>query len=211
MVSQEHYFATQPRVASHPVAVRVALPDRTLELITDRGVFAYGHLDRGTELLLRSVPPSPGGELLDLGCGYGAIAITVALRAPHAHVWAIDINERALELCARNARAAGAANVTVATPDQIPDSIGFTALYSNPPVRLGKVPLHDVLDMWLARLAPDGVAWVVIQRHLGSDSLARWLAERGRSVSRLRSKWGYRVLEVRIAPGSPHDGAHDRG
>jgi 16S rRNA (guanine1207-N2)-methyltransferase len=210
-VRHQHYFTTRPHVASHPVPVRVALPDRTLELITDRGVFAHGHLDRGTELLLRSVPLSPDGELLDLGCGYGAIAITLALRAPQAHVWAVDINERAIELCERNAHASGATNVTVGTPDHVPESIRFSAIYSNPPVRLGKEPLHDVLDTWLARLRPDGVAWLVVQRHLGSDSLAKWLMERGRSVSRLRSKWGYRVLEVRIAPGSPHHGAHDRG
>jgi len=209
VVPQEHYFTTQPRVASHPLTVRLELPDRSLELVTDRGVFAHGRIDRGTELLLRSVPPPPStGDLLDLGCGYGPIAITVALRAPAARVWAVDVNQRALDLCARNARAAGAANVVAVPPDQVPDGVHFNALYSNPPVRLGKEPLHDVLRAWLGRLAADGAAFLVVQRHLGSDSLVQWLEQHGHATTRLRSKWGYRVLEARPALGSDHDGDH---
>jgi len=208
---QEHYFTTKPRVASHPLSVRLELPDRSLELVTDRGVFAYGGIDRGTELLLRTLPPPPsGGDLLDLGCGYGPIAITVALRAPAAHVWAVDINERAVALCARNARAAGATNVKAALPEQVPVDVRFDAVYSNPPVRLGKSPLHDVLRTWLGRLDAGGDAFLVVQRHLGSDSLVRWLEEDGYAVTRVRSKWGYRVLDVRSAPAADHDGVHAR-
>jgi 16S rRNA (guanine1207-N2)-methyltransferase len=206
---QEHYFSTEPRVASRPMTVRVDLPDRTLELVTDRGVFAHGRIDRGTELLLRSIPPPPStGDLLDLGCGYGPIAVTVALRAPAARVWAIEVNQRALELCSRNARANGAANFVVVSPEHVPDGVRFNAVYSNPPVRLGKEALHDVLRTWLNRLAAASTAFLVVQRHLGSDSLVRWLEQDGHEVTRLRSRWGYRVLEVRPAPASAHDGAH---
>src|SRR5438309_9182001 len=161
---QEHYFSTQPRVASRPLTVRLDLPDRTLELVTDRGVFAHGRIDRGTELLLRSIPPPPSaGVFLDLGCGYGPIAITVALRAPTARVWAVDVNRRALDLCVRNARAAGAANVVAVPPDQVPDGVHFNALYSNPPVRLGKEPLHEVLSAWLTPLTIGGGVFLVVR------------------------------------------------
>ena len=204
---QDHYFTPEPGSPSRPLPLRAALPDRMLDLVSDRGVFAHGRLDRGTEILLRSIPPPPsGGELLDLGCGYGPIAITVALRAPGARVWAIDINRRARELTIRNAEACAAANVTVAAPEDVPADVRFAAVYSNPPVRLGKAALHALLETWLRRLAPDGVAYLVVQRHLGADTLARWLTEQGFDVRRLRSRQGYRVLEARPAGVNGHDG-----
>jgi 16S rRNA (guanine1207-N2)-methyltransferase len=207
MVSQDHYFTPDPTVASHPRTIRVTLPDLSFELDTDRGVFAHGHLDFGTDLLLRSLPPVPAGEVIDVGCGYGAIAITVALRSPEARVWAVDVNRRALDLCARNAERAGALNVVPAEPDAIPGGIRFAAVYSNPPVRLGKEGLHELLLTWIGRLEPDAVATLVVQRHLGADSLAAWLTGLGHRVERVRSKGGYRVLEVHAAAGTPH---HER-
>ena len=207
MVSQDHYFSPDPAVASRPRTIRVTLPDRTFELDTDRGVFAYGHLDFGTDLLLRSLPPIPPGEVIDVGCGYGAIAITVALRNPDARVWAVDINRRALDLCTRNAERAGAGNVVAAEPDAVPGGIRFAAVYSNPPVRLGKEGLHELLLGWIGRLEPDAVATLVVQRHLGADSLAAWLMGLGHRVERIRSKGGYRILEVHAAGGTPH---HER-
>jgi 16S rRNA (guanine1207-N2)-methyltransferase len=209
-VTQDHYFNADPKVASHPRTIRVAFPDRTLELDTDRGVFAYGHIDFGTDLLLRSLPPPPPGELIDVGCGYGAIAITVALRQPDARVWAIDVNHRALDLCARNAERAGATNVLVAEPDAVPETLQFGGVYSNPPVRLGKAGLHDLLERWIARLEPSATATLVVQRHLGSDSLASWLTSLGFRVERVRSRGGYRILEVHAPAGSPHDGSRAR-
>lgn len=185
----------------------MTLPDRTFELDTDRGVFAHGHLDFGTDLLLRSLAPIPPGEVIDVGCGYGAIAITVALRNPDARVWAVDINRRALDLCARNAERAGAGNVVPAEPDAVPGGIRFAAVYSNPPVRLGKEGLHELLLAWIGRLEPDAVATLVVQRHLGADSLAAWLTALGHRVERVRSKGGYRILEVHAAGGTPH---HER-
>ena len=207
MVGQDHYFSPDPAVASRPRTIRVTLPDRTFELDTDRGVFAHGHLDFGTDLLLRSLPAVPPGEVIDVGCGYGAIAITVALRNPDARVWAVDVNRRALDLCARNAERAGAGNVVPAEPDAVPGGIRFAAVYSNPPVRLGKEGLHELLLAWIGRLEPDAVATLVVQRHLGADSLAAWLTGLGHRVERVRSKGGYRILEVHAADGTPH---HER-
>jgi 16S rRNA (guanine1207-N2)-methyltransferase len=146
-------------------------------------------------LLLEGPPPPAEGDLLDLGCGYGPIAVALARRAPAARVWAVDVNRRALELCATNAEAAGV-EVRAATPDEVPTDVPFAGIWSNPPVRIGKGALHDLLVTWLERLAPDGRAALVVHRHLGADSLARWLAEQGWPATRIGSRMGYRLLEV---------------
>lgn len=205
----QHYFTTDPAVASRPAPVEIALRGLDLQLQSDRGVFAYGHLDRGTEILLRTMPDPPADDVLDLGCGYGPIAITLALLSPASRVWAVDINRRALELTARNAASVGAANVIASIPGDVPGDVTFSAIYSNPPVRLGKEPLHDLLQRWLPRLRSEGVAHLVVQRHLGSDTLAAWLAGEGYSVRRARSRQGYRVLEVRTTGANDHDGSRD--
>lgn len=192
-----HYFDREPEVASARSSTRLALPDLTLDLATDRGVFGQAGVDPGTKLLLLEAgPPAPTGDLLDLGCGYGAIALTMARRAPGATVWAVDVNRRALALTADNAAANGAGNVRPVEPDEVPDDLEFATIWSNPPVRVGKEALHELLDRWLPRLTPDGVALLVVQKHLGADSLARWLGERW-TVERVRSRMAYRLLEVR--------------
>jgi 16S rRNA (guanine1207-N2)-methyltransferase len=193
-----HYFDRDPRVPSRPRLVGLRLADVTAELESDAGVFGYGAVDSGTRFLLRRAPAPPrAGAILDLGCGYGPIAVALALRAPEARVWAVDINRRALDLTARNAAAAGATNVVAASPEAVPDSVRFAAVYSNPPVRVGLGQLHPLLTGWLDRLVPDGRAYLVVHRHLGSDSLARWLTAEGFAVDRLASHDGYRILRVR--------------
>src|SRR6266849_3441905 len=172
-----HYFDPTPAAASKPRSVFLHLPRLDLELQADRGVFGSRGIDIGTLSLLREAPAPPlAGDILDLGSGYGPIALAIARQAPEARVWAVDVNERALELTRANARAAGTANVTACLTDEVPPDIRFAAIYSNPPVRIGKLPLHALLLHWLARLAPGGSAYLVVQRNLGSDSLAAWLA-----------------------------------
>jgi len=190
-----HYFDPVPRVASDRRTVELALPGVAAVLYTDRGVFSAERIDPGTKLLLLEAPaPPPGGDLLDLGCGYGPIAVALALRAPAARVWAVDVNERALDLTRANAAAAGAANVTVAAPDVVPGQVRFAACYSNPPIRVGKPALHAMLQAWVPRSA---IAYLVVNRNLGSDSLASWMADQnGWRVERLVSRMGYRVLAV---------------
>ena len=196
----DHYFSARPRAAHRPGQVRVILPDVYLELATDAGVFSPGRLDPGTRLLLEESPvPPASGDLLDLGCGYGPIACALAARAPEASVWAVDVNERALELCARNARAAGLANVRCVTPGDASLPARFPAIWSNPPVRIGKDALHALLGHWLARLTPDGSAYLVVGRNLGADSLHRWLAGQGWPVTRLAARSGYRLLQVNFS------------
>ncbi|MGZ4760746.1 MAG: class I SAM-dependent methyltransferase, partial [Acidimicrobiales bacterium] len=211
------YFEPSPRVASRPRTVQLALPDVTLSLETDRGVFSAGGIDPGTKFLLLDAPapPADARHLLDLGCGYGPIALTLARRAPGARVWGVDVNERAVGLCARNAEAAGLDNVTAVTAAEgVPRDIRFDAIYSNPPIRVGKGVLHELLLEWLPRLGPDGHAYLVVQKHLGSDSLARWLGEQGWPTTRLGSRAGYRLLDVRRpddAATSPPDDATGAG
>ena len=79
----------------------------------------------------------------------------------------------------------------------IPDDLQFEAIYSNPPVRIGKAALHELLLTWLRRLRPGGSAYFVVQRNLGADSLAAWLGTEGFQVQRLKAKKGYRVLVVK--------------
>jgi 16S rRNA (guanine1207-N2)-methyltransferase len=193
-----HYFEESPTAASAESVVTVDLPDTSFTLRTDRGVFSHGRLDPGTAMLLRRAPAPPTrGDLLDLGCGAGPIALTLARRAPGASVWAIDVNERARALCVANAAANGIDNVVVRSPAEVPADLRFDAIWSNPPIRIGKDALHELLALWLERLTPDGRAVLVVQRHLGADSLQRWLTERGWPTTRLASARGYRLLDVR--------------
>ncbi|HTU74294.1 MAG TPA: methyltransferase [Trebonia sp.] len=192
-----HYFEAQPTAAHRPGQVRVVLPDVYLELETDSGVFSPGRLDPGTRLLLDEAPAPPaGGDLLDLGCGYGPIACVLASRARGATVWAVDVNERALGLTGRNARRAGLANVRATTPADPAVPGQLAAIWSNPPIRVGKAILHDMLRDWLSRLAPGGHACLVVGRNLGSDSLQSWLEGQGWPATRIASRSGYRLLLV---------------
>ena len=192
-----HYFDESPTAPSDERLVEVLLPDVSFRMRTDRGVFSHGRLDTGTNLLLRTVAPPPGsGDLLDLGCGAGAIALTMAHRAPGATVWAVDVNARARDLCAANAHGNGITNVRVSHPDDVDPSLRFGAIWSNPPIRVGKAAVHDLLSTWLQRLDDRAVASLVVQRHLGADSIHRWLEGEGFAVERVASKAGYRVLTV---------------
>jgi 16S rRNA G1207 methylase RsmC len=193
----DHYFSTDPNARSTPGKVVLSLPDFNAPLMVDRGVFSAGAIDAGTLELLRAVPAPPAtGNLVDLGCGYGPIACTLAHRSPGATVWAVDVNERALGLTAHNAERLGLTGIKAVTPNAVPEGLAFDGIWSNPPIRIGKQALHELLSSWLPRLAAQASAWLVVQRHLGSDSLSAWLADGGYAVERIASKKGYRVLKV---------------
>ena len=196
-----HYFDAAPAVESKPRTVHLHVGELALELQADRGVFGSRGVDLGTLVLLREAPrPPERGEILDLGSGYGPIAIVLARQSPAARIWAVDVNQRALELTRTNAARADVRNVTAAAPDEVPNEVRFDAIYSNPPVRVGKAALHELLVRWLRRLRPEGRAYLVVQRNLGADSLATWLKEEGYAVQRVKSKKGYRILEVAGPP-----------
>ena len=194
----DHYFTARPASADERRTLAVRLAGRDLQVTTAPGVFSPGRLDLGTQVLLRTVTDPPqDGDLLDLGCGWGPVALTMALRSPRARVWAVDVNERALDLLTRTARRHDLAGVRPVTPDAVPADVRFAALWSNPPIRIGKPALHALLATWLPRLAPGGAAHLVVQRNLGADPLHRWLEEElAVPVERVASAKGFRVLRV---------------
>jgi 16S rRNA G1207 methylase RsmC len=205
-MSSEHYFSTSP--SGDPVlrTISVRLAGRTVEVTTANGIFSPERIDTGTQVLLGHTPaPPPGGHFLDLGCGWGPIALTLALESPRATVWAVDVNERSLDLVRRNAEALGLENVNVCRPQDVPDDVVFRTIWSNPPIRVGKNELHAMLAHWLPRLDFGSDAWLVVARNLGSDSLHRWLQGELPSdfaVLRAATSKGYRVLRVRHRSGT---------
>lgn len=198
MSKQPQYFSPSVGAKSKQIEIDLTLPDLSLRLTTDTGVFSPQRVDTGTKyLLLEGPPPDPEASLIaDIGAGYGPIALALARRHPQATVWAVEVNERARSLCQRNAGANGIPNLVVADPEQVPSDLVFDRIWSNPPIRIGKPALHDLLGLWLDRLAPAGSAHLVVQKHLGSDSLARWLTEQGWATQRRSSRKAYRILDV---------------
>ncbi|CCH76759.1 Methyltransferase small [Nostocoides japonicum T1-X7] len=197
----EHYFTARPSTPAEERDLVVRLAGREVTVRVAGGVFSPGGLDKGTRVLLEEVPDPPAtGDLLDLGCGWGPVALTLGLRSPGATVWAVDVNDRALDLTRRNAAALGLTGVRAARPESVAEDQRFDVIWSNPPVRVGKAALHDLLATWLPRLRPGGAAYLVVQKNLGADSLQRWLGERlppeGYAVSRPATSGGFRVLRV---------------
>ena len=205
MPAPEHYFSESPGGELIPRTIHVRLAGRNLELTTANGVFSPERVDAGTSVLLSNVPaPPPGGNLLDLGCGWGPIALSLALESPRATVWAVDVNERSLDLVRRNAAKAGLTNIYAVRPEDVPTDALFTSIWSNPPIRVGKEVLHGMLRHWIPRLGGEvhtgsaAEAWLVVQKNLGSDSLQRWLEAEFPSfeVSRTTTSKSFRVLRV---------------
>ncbi len=197
-VTAEHYFSAEPTAPARRGQVEFSVGGRNYALAAASGVFSAGRLDPGTAVLLRKgdLPTAATrGALLDLGCGYGPIACVLATEAPGATVYAVDVNSRARELTAENAATLGLP-ILVSAPDEVPGDVTFTEIWSNPPTHVGKAELHALLERWLPRLAPDGVAQLVINRNLGGDSLHTWLVGLGWHVTRVASQKGFRVLRV---------------
>lgn len=198
-----HYFSSSPAAASQPHEFTISGPRGDLRLSTDAGVFSRHGLDKGTAVLLDTMkkkqisPPPAGTFLADIGCGSGAIALTLAALYPECTVLAVDVNERARALCTANAARNHLTNVVVVAPDDISPEQQFHLIWSNPPIRVGKAALHDILALWMNRLVPDGRAYLVVSKNLGADSLGDWLTTQGFRTSKLASSKGFRVLETR--------------
>ena len=203
LMSDEQYFTNQPRTqstagTSKQKTAKLQVDSETLQVVLDSGVFARKGIDAGTMVLIDAAARPPAkGNFLDLGCGSGAIALTLATRAPKAKIYAVDVNERAIALTASNAKLNNLPNIITLLPSSVPQDLRFDLIWSNPPIRIGKSELHALLQLWLSKLTPSGEAWLVVNRNLGSDSLAVWLTSISYQVDRLVSKQGFRVLRVR--------------
>ena len=199
----QHYFSEAPQAASRRKEFAVTGTDGELTLSTDAGVFSQHGLDKGTSVFLEVMakhdcaPIADGSFLCDIGCGSGAIALTLAVRYPTCRVYAVDTNQRARDICRENATRNGIGNIVVLSPEEVDPSIKFAALWSNPPIRIGKSALHELLELWLARLDADGTAYLVVNKNLGADSLSQWMTDLSYPTTRLASRNGFRVLEVK--------------
>ncbi|MEY4366755.1 MAG: hypothetical protein RLZ28_170 [Actinomycetota bacterium] len=200
-MSDDHYFSQTPNTEFRPKEISVELDGRKVSVTTASSIFSPDRLDAGTAVLLEhigEVPPS--GDLLDVGCGWGPISLAMAMHSPRATIWAIDVNDRSLELTRLNAAKLGLTNIKVCRPEEIPTGMQFAGIWSNPPIRVGKDALHEILLTWLPRLEADAEAYLVVQKNLGADSLHRWLeAELPAEFSTLRvdTAKAYRVLRVK--------------
>jgi 16S rRNA G1207 methylase RsmC len=199
-MSSDHYFSQEPKSNYQPKEIELDIAGEVFKVSTASGTFSPLRLDVGTSVLIDHLELAPkDGNILDLGCGWGPIALNLAKNSPKAKVWAVDVNSRSLELTAANAKTVGLTNIQTATPDSTPKDIKFSGIWSNPPIRIGKMELHELLLSWLPRLENGASAYLVVQKNLGSDSLQKWLTETlvdGYEVSRLTSVKTYRILKV---------------
>ena len=163
-MSSDHYFSASPASADERRTISVELNGTVRKIQTAAGIFSPSGLDKGTEVLLKNVP-APRGRILDIGCGWGPITITAAEQSPASEVYGVDVNERSIELARLNAQSLGLDNVVVGRPESVDPELEFDTIWSNPPIRIGKEALHELLLLWLPRLAPGGEAWMVVQKN----------------------------------------------
>ncbi|MFC5369904.1 class I SAM-dependent methyltransferase [Arcanobacterium bovis] len=201
----DHYFSTQPSTAGNDHQFDLAIRGRNYQIRTQDGVFSAHGLDKGSAVFLSKVPQpdlGPHSLAVDLGCGWGPITLALASEAPHSTVLGVDVNERSMNLARENADQAQLSNVTIeestaALSRLRQEGRTIDLLWSNPPIRIGKAELHQLLSNWFALLSSDGVAYIVVQKNLGADSLARWITEQGYTVQKVGSAKGFRVFEIR--------------
>jgi 16S rRNA G1207 methylase RsmC len=200
-MSEDHYFSQEPGSALKPKSIIIPVAGELVEVTSAAGTFSPAQLDFGTEVLIEQMDLAPdSGDLLDLGCGWGPIALNLAKLRPNAKIWAVDVNTRSVELTSRNAKDLRLANITACLPEEVPENLTFSGIWSNPPIRIGKKELHELLLKWLPRLAVGAEAYLVVQKNLGSDSLQKWLTEElagSYEVSRYTSIKTYRVIKVK--------------
>jgi 16S rRNA (guanine1207-N2)-methyltransferase len=206
VVTEDHYFSADPDVPFKREPFSCTVWGHRLDLVSGSGVYSRGHLDIGTAVLFRETEPPAPGHVLDLGTGYGVIGLAIADAWRRAGVptgasfgvTGIEVTQRAVLLANQNGASLGLQDRFVACdPSYVPDDLAVDEIWSNPPIRIGKAALHDLLLQWFARLRPEGRAVMVVGKNLGGDSLQTWLTDQGYPTTRLASAKGFRVLESR--------------
>ncbi len=196
----DHYYTKDPQSASDIRKLEVMLRQQKLSFFSDSGVFSKGKVDFGTQLLIESIDCLPvNAQILDMGCGYGPVGLTLAKEAPQRHVTLVDNNQRAVELTKRNAELNGIHNVTI-KHSYLFDALGqtsFQAILSNPPIRAGKEVVYSLLEQSFHHLSQRGEMWIVIQKKQGAESAFNKLQTIFPQVQEMAKKKGYRIIRAK--------------
>ena len=193
----DHYYTRNPASESRPVGCEYEYRGIRLSFQTDAGVFSKGEVDTGTDLLLKALPEEMGGEILDLGCGWGVIGISVARKWPEAKVTMADINQRALALSRENAKI-NRAEVVCAESDGMAAFEGrqFDAVITNPPIRAGKQVIYKMFADAAKCLKPGGTLYLVIRKQQGAESCMKYLGTLFGSVEKIDKSGGFWVIRA---------------
>ena len=195
----DHYYTRNPASESRPVACEYEYRGIRLSFQTDAGVFSKGEVDTGTDLLLKALPEEMGGDILDLGCGWGVIGISVARRWPEARVTLADINQRALALSRENAKR-NRAEVVCAESDGMAafKERQFDAIITNPPIRAGKQVIYRMFADAAQCMKPGGALYLVIRKQQGAESAMKYLETVFGSVEKIDKSGGFWVLKAQV-------------
>ncbi|MBQ8201413.1 MAG: class I SAM-dependent methyltransferase [Clostridia bacterium] len=194
----EQYYTADPTSESKPVPCAFPYRGHGLNFMTDAGVFSKGELDAGSRLLLDALPALQG-DVLDLGCGWGAIGIAVAKAYPKCRVTMVDVNHRALSLCRENCQRNG---VTAACEESdgmsavISAGRTFDAIITNPPIRAGKQVIYRMFADAARSLNPGGALYLVIRKQQGAESCVKYLKTLYGEVEKLDKSGGFWVLKA---------------
>ena len=194
-----HYFDLDPTLASKERQIEFFIDGRTITLVSDNGVFSKDRVDEGSLAFLKVlVPLRLSGKILDLGCGYGPIGLTIAMTSPEARLTLADINTRALALCEKNAELLGLSRrVTVLHSDVYENIEGkFHSIVVNPPIRAGKVVTYAMYEGAKQRLIDGGCLYVVIRKAQGSETASRYIKELFGNIEMLGRHKGYHVYRA---------------
>ena len=193
----EQYYTRQPGSESHPEECSFTYRGKELRFMTDAGVFSRGELDTGTRLLIEAFPETMEGEILDLGCGWGAIGISIKSAWPETRVTMVDVNLRALDWSRENAKR-NRTEVEVIESDGFAALEGrsFDAVITNPPIRAGKQVIYRMFAEAKEHLKPGGRLYLVIRKQQGAESCIKYLKTLDASVEKLDRSAGFWVLRA---------------
>ncbi|MDR7080441.1 16S rRNA (guanine1207-N2)-methyltransferase [Neobacillus niacini] len=195
----EHYYSRTQKVESEPKYWDFTLRNKLFRFKTDNGVFSKKEVDFGSRLLIEVFElPNVEGPVLDVGCGYGPIGLSIANNYPERNVHMIDVNERAIELAKANAEQNAVQNVEIYESDTLKSvkEFNFAAILTNPPIRAGKKTVHDIFDQSYEHLVTSGELWVVIQKKQGAPSAIEKLKERFTTVETIDKAKGYFIIKA---------------
>ncbi|WP_182201197.1 class I SAM-dependent methyltransferase [Paraliobacillus salinarum] len=195
----EQYFANKPQSKSNPKTWSYNLRDQTFQFVSDVGVFSKNEVDFGSRVLIDAFQqPDLLGDIIDLGCGYGPIGLSIAKAFPDRHIILSDINERAVELAKQNADKNDVKNVSFYLGDRL-EAIpkrDYAAILINPPIRAGKQTVHRMFEDSYDMLSDRGELWIVIQKKQGAPSAIKKLNEYFRSVEIIEKNKGYFIIKA---------------